>query len=149
MENLNVKMHGAFTMTLVKENGEVETTHKDNIIVNTGFDLIAKAVFNAADRPLAANQIAVGSGSVAAAVGNTTLGSQVGPRGTATYTYTPGSKIVTLSYEFGPGVSTGALTEAGIFNATTGGTMLDRVVFPVINKGANDTLTTTFTLTMS
>jgi hypothetical protein len=47
------------------------------------------------------------------------------------------------------GDSTGALTEAGVFNAATGGIMLDRVVFPVVNKGADDSLTAVFTFTMS
>jgi hypothetical protein len=41
------------------------------------------------------------------------------------------------------------LTEAGVFNAASGGTMFDRVVFPVVNKGADDSLTAVFTFTMS
>jgi hypothetical protein len=148
MENLNVKMHGSFTMTLVKANGEVETTHKDNIIVNTGFDLIADSVFNTT-RGTAANYIGVGTNAVAASVANTDLGAVLSPRRVGTYNHTAGTKVVTLSYTFAPGESTGAITEAGIFNSVTGGKMLDRVVFPVVNKQADDTLTTTFTLTMS
>ena len=40
---------------------------------------------------------------------------------------------------------------AGAFtgNAATAGIMLDRVVFPVVNKGADDSLTAVFTFTMS
>lgn len=50
---------------------------------------------------------------------------------------------------FGANVGTGAINEAGIFNATTAGTMLCRTVFGggtggVINKLASDTLTITW-----
>ena len=34
-------------------------------------------------------------------------------------------------------------------NASSAGTMLDRVTFAVINKGSDDSLTQTFTFTMS
>jgi len=148
MENLNVKMHGAFTLTLVKASGEVETIHKDNLIVDVGFDLISNAIFNST-RPAAANYIGIGTSSTAASAAQTALVTQLGARAIGTYAHTPGTKVVTLSYTFNPGVNTGAITEAGIFNASTAGSMLDRVVFPVVNKGADDTLTTTFTLTMS
>ena len=55
---------------------------------------------------------------------------------------------------FAANVATGALNEAGIFNATTAGTMMCRTVFGgssagVINKGANDTLTITWRVTVA
>ena len=50
---------------------------------------------------------------------------------------------------FGAGVGTGALTEAGIFNASSGGTMLCRTEFDVVNKGSADTMTITWTVTVS
>ena len=148
MENLNLKMHGAFTMTLTKENGEVETTHKDNLIVNGGFDMIADAIFDAT-RPAAANYIALGTNDLAVSATQTGIQTPLGARRVATYNHTNGTKVLTLAYTFQPGESTGAIKEAAIYNHLTAGKMLDRVVFPVVNKGANDTLTTTFTLTMS
>ena len=44
---------------------------------------------------------------------------------------------------------TGAITEAGIFNASSSGTMLCRTVFSVVNKGASDSMTITWTVTVS
>jgi hypothetical protein len=41
------------------------------------------------------------------------------------------------------------VTEAGIFNALTGGDMLCRTVFPVVNKGADDTMSVTWTVTLN
>ena len=50
---------------------------------------------------------------------------------------------------FAAGTGTGAITEAGIFNASSGGTMLCRTVFSVVNKGASDAMTITWTVTVS
>ena len=44
---------------------------------------------------------------------------------------------------------TGAITEAGILNAASAGTLLCRTVFSVINKGASDSMTVTWTITIS
>jgi len=50
---------------------------------------------------------------------------------------------------FGAGTGTAALTEAAILNASSSGTMLCRTVFSVINKGASDSMTVTWTVTAS
>jgi len=42
-----------------------------------------------------------------------------------------------------------ALTEAGILNSVTGGTLLCRTVFAAVNKGANDTLQITWTVSIA
>lgn len=141
------KMHGSMMATLVRENGDVEVTRKDNIIVNAGFDFICDAIANAT-RPAAMGWVGVGTGAVAPAAGDTALGAQL-TRVAAAYAHTAGTKVFTETATFGAGVATGAITEAGVFNAASAGTMLDRVTFAVINKGAADTLTVTFTFTLS
>jgi len=50
---------------------------------------------------------------------------------------------------FGAGEGTGSITEAGIFNASSSGTLLCRTVFSVVNKGASDSMTITWTVTVS
>ena len=50
---------------------------------------------------------------------------------------------------FPAGTATAGLQEAGIFNASSAGTMLCRTVFAVINKGALDTLTITWKITVA
>lgn len=140
--------HGAMTATLIKPNGDTEVVHKDNIIVNAGFDFIAAAIGNSASRPAAMGYIAIGTGITAAAVAQTTLVTEAA-RAAATYAHTTGTKVLTFTTTFAAGSGTGAITEAGVFNAASGGTMLDRVVFSVINKAAADTLQITFTFTMS
>ena len=92
--------------------------------------------------------IAVGTGTTVAATGNTALVTEV-LRKAATFSHTTGTKVFQFEATFNAGEATGAITEAGVLNAATAGTMLDRVVFAVINKGADDTLTQRFTFTMS
>lgn len=143
-----MKMHGAITAMLIKANGEVETHHKDNIIVNVGFDFIANAMGASTGRPGVMSHIAVGTGTTAAAATQSALVTELA-RGAAVYAHTTGTKVFTFTATFAPGTATGAITEAGVLNAATAGIMLDRVVFGVINKAANDTLQVTFTFTMS
>jgi hypothetical protein len=57
--------------------------------------------------------------------------------------------VVTYVASFGAGTGTGAVTEAGILNASSGGTLLCRTEFSVVNKGANDSMSITWTITVS
>lgn len=147
MDNIKLNMHGAMTAVLQKANGDVEVTQKDNIIVNAGFDFICNAIGDTTAAG-SANIIGVGTGTVAPAAGDIALGTEL-LRKQGTYAHTAGTKVFTIQVTFAAGEATGAITEAGCFTATTGGTMLDRVTFAVINKGTSDTLTVTFTFTLS
>jgi hypothetical protein len=118
----------------------------DNLVVNTGLAYIASRMKDAT--ATAMTHMAVGSGSTAAAAGDTALGTQISSRVALTST-TVTSNAVAYVAAFGAGVSTGAITEAGIFNASTSGTMLCRTVFSVVNKGASDTLQITWTITIN
>lgn len=142
------KMHGAMTLILDRANGEREITHKDNLIVDVGFDFICDAIGKSVSRPNVASHIEFGTDTTAAAAGQTALGVPA-LRKAAAYAHTAGTKVMTFTATFNAGEATGAITEAGVFNAAAAGIMLDRVVFPVVNKGADDTLTAVFTFTLS
>ncbi len=146
-EGMSIK--GSITLLLAKPTGEVEVVHKDNIIVNGGFDFVADAIGNSASRPGVMGWIAVGTGSTAAAAATQTALVTEIKRNAATYAHTAGTKVFTFTASYAAGDATGALTEAGVFNAATAGIMFDRVVFPVVNKGVDDSLTAVFTFTMS
>ena len=143
-----LQAHGAGTFILRKADGEVEVVHKDNLIVDVGFDLICDSLGKSAGRPAPLSHIAVGTGTTAVAAGNTALVTELS-RLAATYAHAPGSKVFTITVTFGKGVATGAITEAAVLNAAVAGIMLDRVVFPVINKGPDDVLDAIFTFTLS
>ena len=141
-------LHGRMEARLIKPDGTVIVRAKDNLIVDVGFSFIAQSIGLASGRPNVMSYIAVGTGTMAAATGNTALVTEV-LRKAATFSHTTGTKVFQFEATFNAGEATGAITEAGVLNAATAGTMLDRVVFAVINKGADDTLTQRFTFTMS
>ncbi len=143
-----MQLQGAMTLIVRRASGDIETVHKDNIIVNVGFDFIADAIGKSASRPSVMGFIALGTGTTAAAASQSALVSEL-DRNAATYAHTVGTKASSFTADFPAGDGTGAITEAGVFNAASGGIMLDRVVFPVVNKGADDSLTAVFTFTMS
>ena len=92
--------------------------------------------------------IAVGSGATAPVATQTALASEI-TRKAASYSHTAGTKVMAFSATFGAGVGTGSISEAGVVNASSGGTFLDRLTFAVINKGVDDELTMTFQFTLS
>jgi hypothetical protein len=64
---------------------------------------------------------------------------------------TRATNVVTMVANFAAGVGTGNITEAGIFDVATqdGGNMWTYATFTAIPKGASDTLTITWTLTVN
>ena len=148
MENQDLQLKGTLFLEKFDAEGNlVETRRKDNIIVNGGFDFICDAIASSG-RGAIMGYIGVGTSVTAPVASDTALGAQL-VRQSATYAHTAGTKVFTLSSTFAAGVATGAITEAGVFNAVAAGTMLDRVTFSVINKGVDDTLTATFQFTLS
>jgi len=97
------------------------------------------------------SHMAVGSGSTAAAAGDTSLTElgRVSLTSTTIVTTSVTNDAVQYVATFAAGTGTGAITEAGIFNAGSAGTMLCRTVFAVINKGSLDTLTITWKVTVA
>lgn len=124
---------------------------KENLVTNAGRNW-SWLMGCSATPPAKMGWIALGTGTFAAAITDTVLQTELAS--TRTATGTTGTVTTTASQwtaTFGPGVGTGALTEAGIFNsATTGsGTLLAHIVFGTITKNAGDTLTITWTITLS
>ncbi|MET4190676.1 MULTISPECIES: hypothetical protein [unclassified Bradyrhizobium] len=147
VRNEKLKVTGNWVFDLFDENGKLkDRREKKNLITTVGFQLISDALFVQSSRPAVASYIAVGTDATAAAIGNTALGAE-SARGLVSYSYA--TKVATLTYTFAAGTATAALTEAGVLNAVTVGTLLNRVTYSVINKGALDTLAATFTFTLS
>jgi hypothetical protein len=135
---------------LFHADGSISAYLKENGITDAGFSFIAHSVGNraASGATNAMSHIAVGTGTTAFAAAQTALVTELN-RQAASFSHTVGTKVFSFSANYAAGVATGAITEAGVFNAASAGTMLDRVVFSVINKGSDDSLTQTFTFTMS
>ena len=143
-----MKIHGSYTGVLRHPDGSVEVRRKDNLILDVGFDFIADSIGNGTSRPNVMAYTAVGTGTTATAADQTGLATELA-RKAATYAHTAGTKVFTFSTIFSAGEATGAITEAGICNAASSGTFLDRVTFAVINKGAEDIYESNFQFTLS
>ena len=59
------------------------------------------------------------------------------------------SNVITVVGDWAAGDGTGAITEAGTFDASSSGNMWMSSSFSVVNKAAADTLTITWTLTFN
>jgi|TARA_R110001583_G_scaffold168228_1_gene321041 hypothetical protein len=119
-----------------------------NLVVTAGKGFVATRMIGTGAGVM--SHMEVGTGTTDPAAGNTTLESAVSSSRTAfTSSAAVSGAVVTYITAFAAGTGTGALTEAGIFNASSGGTMLCRTEFSVVNKGAADTMTITWTVTVS
>jgi hypothetical protein len=142
MINDNFALTGALTIAI---NNEV-VQETENLVVTAGKNWVADRMANA---NTVMTHMAIGTGTTAAAAANTALGTQLDRNVLST----SGGTVVnnTIKYEctWAATDGTGAITEAGIFDAASAGDMLARTVFPVVNKGADDSMTITWTITVS
>ena len=143
----NLKLSGQIDVVLRDKNGNVkeERTEK-NLVVTTGLNYIASRMKDAS--ATAMTHMALGSGTTTAAAGQTDLVTLLGSREALDSTTVTANAVAYVA-SFEAGDATGAVTEAGIFNAASGATMLCRVKFDVVNKAADDTMTVTWTITVS
>ena len=141
MINDGLKLKGKLAISL---NGKI-IQEVDNLVVTAGKGYVASRMKDAT--ATAMSHMAIGSGSTAAAASDTALGNQLGR--VALTSTTVSNAVVTYVASFPAGTGTGAVTEAAILNASSGGTMLWSTVFSVVNKGAQDSMTVTWTVTVS
>jgi|TARA_B110000263_G_C15245325_1_gene481434 hypothetical protein len=140
------KATGKLKVEIKDKQGNVKETREiENLVVDTGLAHIASRMKDAS--ATAMSHMAIGTGTAAAASGNTVLATEATRVGLTSTTVT--ANAVAYVCSFGAGVGTGAITEAGILNAGSGGTLLCRTVFSVVNKGASDSMTITWTVTIS
>lgn len=141
-----MRVTGVVTLELRDDTGEVTQVVTANTVVTAGKNVIADRMKLAPSKG-AMSYMAVGSGAAAVAPTDTTLGTEITRVGLGS-TVVSGA-VITYTASFGPGVGTGSLTEAGLFNAATAGDMLARTNFGVITKDALSTLTVTWTVTIN
>jgi hypothetical protein len=120
-----------------------------NLITNAGRGLIS-GLINGSGSPAAATYIAVGTGATAANATDTTLQTESATSGLSraagtvslvTSTITNDTAQVLKSFSV---TGTVAVTEAGLLNASSSGTLLCRQVFTAVNVVNTDTLQITW-----
>ena len=136
----DLKLTGALTIAL----NDVIVQETENLVVTAGKNWVADRMNNA---NAVMSHMAVGTGTTAAAAGNTALVTET-DRNTLTSTTVTNNAVAYVA-TWAAGDATAAITEAGIFDAASSGDMLARTVFSVVNKGAADSMTITWTITVS
>lgn len=142
MINDDLKLTGAVSIAL---NGEV-VKEIPNLVVTAGKEWVADRMN---DANTVITHMAIGTGSTTADATDTTLDTELDRNTLTSTTVTNNAIAYVCSWAAGDG--TGAIIEAGLFDASSGGDMLARTVFSsgVVNKGANDSMTITWTITVS
>lgn len=142
-----LKLRGDLDIVLRDKDGNIKTQRREeNLVVSAGLNFICDRMEGVSEAVM--SHMAVGSGTTAPAAGDTALESPLGTREALDST-TVSSNTITYVASFEAGDGTGAVTEAGLFNAATGGTMLCRTTFDVVNKAADDTLQITWVITLT
>lgn len=149
MFNDLIKIKGRVEIVLTGPDGKIkERREYDNLVVTAGKVFIAASMAKTTvNTPAAMTHMAIGTNNTAPVVGDTTLNTELAR--VALSSATPSSATIVYIASFPPGTGTGALVEAGIFNAGAAGTLLCRTVYSVINKAAGDSLSITWTITIS
>ena len=142
--NDGLKVLGNLTVTLIDKNGNIKEEHNfKNLVVNTGLLYLTHSLSNTSNGATF-NYIALGTGTSSPSAANTTLQVEIARQsvGAGAFDY----NYWNVQTTFAAGTGTGTITEAGIFNATSGGTMLSRTTFTPIVKHASDSLTVSWTI---
>lgn len=147
MINDAIKITGTLSVIKTNEFGHVETYSFNNMIVDNGKKFIIDKMINTGS-PTVISKMAVGSSTSGPAPNQASLTAMLGIAQNITPSR-PTNTSVQYVASFPSGVSTGAITEAGLFNTDATPIMLSRTVFPVINKSITDSVIITWVITIA
>lgn len=143
-----IKAIGQLNIKVTAPDGSVKHDETvKNLVVTTGLDFIASRMKDAT--ATAMSHMAIGTGTTSAAAGQTALVSESARVALTSTTVTGNQVAYVATFPAGTPASLAAITEAGILNNSSGGTMLCRTVFAAVNKDVNDTMSITWTVTIS
>lgn len=145
-----MKATGLVKVVKINSIGEVTQEFEiPNLVVTAGKNYIASKIVATTNSPASMTHMAIGTGTTGSALTDTQLEAQTG-RVTLSGS-SVANNTITYTATFPAGTGDGAITEAGVFNGSTSpaATMLCRTTFPVVNKGAGDTIAITWVITVS
>lgn len=150
MINDKLKISGALSLVLYDSEGNVkEQRNINNLVVTPGKNWIASRM--QANTSAVMSYMSIGSGNTDPVIADAMLGNELGKVALANTGGYQVANTVTYDATFPAGTGTGSITEAGIFNAsgTNTGTMLARTKFGIITKGALDTLSVSWVVSIT
>ena len=145
-------LQGNVTVVARDAQGRIKAIrHLKNLVVNGGKGWMAGSLSGGIATPTNMKYIGVGTGSTAATATDTALGGEVETRATGTQSVVTTTTTNDTYQCIGTVTMTAgrAITESGLFGASTSGTMMSRNVFSVINLNSTDTLAVTWKIPMT
>lgn len=130
----------------IRDGQVIGTREFRNLVVTVGKQWLSGALSGDTASPNTMKYIGLGTGTSAAVAGDTTLGTPVESRATGTQSRVT-TTIANDTYQCVGTVSitdTRAITECGLFSASTDGSMLSRQVFSAVNAVSTDSLQITW-----
>jgi hypothetical protein len=142
--------HGYVIVSIMRGGNEIYHYEDHNLITNAGKDFISAQLGSTSPGVNGANYIALSSNSVAPAATDTTLTGEIASGGLSraqgTYSHTTGAGSYTITHTFTASSSHTDVQKAGLFTASSGGTMMAESTFTAATLANNDTLTITWTI---
>lgn len=140
-----VKNAGLVRIQFLEGEELIKELLESNLVVSSGLDFYASRATSNASAVM--SHMGIGAGTAAAASTDTTLQDQRAR--VALQSAVTAGHVETYTAIFPVGTAVGTVAELGIFNAVSGGTMLNRVVFPAEQKEASTAIRVVWAVTQS
>ncbi len=149
-----LRLRGEFEILHLRNGQVIDRREVKNLVVSAGKALAAGLINGALTTP--AKYIAIGTGTVAPAAGDTALGTEITTGGGARAVATTLDRVTTtvtndtaraiLTFSF---TASFAVTEAGLLDAASAGNLLCRQTFAAVNVVSGDSLQITWKVQVS
>jgi len=145
----NLKPTGMVTVSHINAAGEtIKSFEVPNLVVTSGKNYIASRIKDTTFGAM--TYMAVGTSSTAASATDTTLVSEAGRVALSATVVSTNTVTYTATFPAGTATSTSpGIQEAGILNASSGGTLLCLSEFPSVAKAAGDSIAISLVVTVS
>jgi hypothetical protein len=147
-----VTLKGSVNVKLIGPDGNVKQEHTDhNLVVTVGKNYLAQWLTAATQSGPFMDYVALGTVQTGPSSSDTALNSESVAAGYSRVagTLSFSTNVWTNTATFAPGNGTDAIKEAGLFSASSVGTMFAHQTFNVYNKGASDTMIIVWSVTFS
>lgn len=148
MINETIKLTGRVIITLYDDQGVIKSVLDiPNLVVDVGKIYIANRIITPSPTYSVMTHMAIGISSAAPQVTDTTLGLEV--YRSSLSSFTANNNVINATAAFNANQGSGSITEAGIFNSSSGGIMLCHTQFPSVPKLITDAISINWSITVS
>jgi hypothetical protein len=152
MANENIKIKGHIAWELIRDGVVVESGERDNIITTAGKNALASLLNSASAGTSLITHMGFGTSTTAVAVGDTALGTELSAGGYSrvAVSRSVANNVITYTATLTGVTSNPTIQEAGLFNASTAGTLFAHQLTGAVNLAtSSDSLAVTWTVTFS